>query len=214
MDPYLALLLKATPIDSRLPSPGELLQNRQLKTTLPAIIRSPANNESIRASLQSRQGYINHDAHAKELPQVLSKQHVWAQNSLTKQLYKVAVQFKAETLRSYVVPIPDHDIRNRIYLKDADGPKFVPNAQPNPQRSVPRKPPSVLVALKQLGGNGLPKYVLRSIPNPGVNSAEGNSIPNTSVNNVVGIQIPYQSVNSGVQNSHIQNGVISAQDPK
>ena len=44
-DQYLALLqLKATFIESKLPLPGELLQNRQLKTTLPAIIRPPANN--------------------------------------------------------------------------------------------------------------------------------------------------------------------------
>ena len=74
----LALLqLRATPKDSRLPSPGKLLQNRQMKTALPAIIRPPANNESIRASLQSKQGYTYHDAHAKELPQLLPKQHVW-----------------------------------------------------------------------------------------------------------------------------------------
>ena len=63
-DHYMALLqLTATPIDSRLPSPGELLQNRQLKTSLPTIIRPQASNESIRASLQPRQGN-----HAKELP--------------------------------------------------------------------------------------------------------------------------------------------------
>ena len=81
-DHYLALLqLRATPIISRLPSPAELLQSRQLKTTLPAIIRPPANNESIRGSLQSRQSYTNHDAHAKELPQLLLKQHVpWPNN--------------------------------------------------------------------------------------------------------------------------------------
>ena len=35
-DPHLALLqLRATPLDCRTPSPGELLQNRQLRTTLP-----------------------------------------------------------------------------------------------------------------------------------------------------------------------------------
>ena len=86
---YLALLLlKATSIHRRLPSPGELLQNRQLKTTLPAIIRPPANSESIRASLQSRQGYTNLDAQAKELPKLIPKQHVWVQNTLTKQWYR------------------------------------------------------------------------------------------------------------------------------
>ena len=127
------LQLTATPIDSRLPSQGELLQNRQLKTTLLAIIRPPANNESIRASLQSRQGYTNHDAHAMELPQLLPNQHVWMQNTLTRQWYKAVVKSKAETPRSYVVSTPDGDERrNRIHLKDAGIPKVVPNVQTNP----------------------------------------------------------------------------------
>ena len=67
-------------------------------------------------------------------------------------------------------------------LQDTGTPKVVPNAQPYPEGSVPSKPPSERVVLKPLGGNGLPKYVVRSVPNPSVNSTEGNSIPNTSVN--------------------------------
>ena len=115
-DCYLALLqLKATPIDSRLPSPGELLQSRQLKTTLSAIIRPPANNESIRAYLQSRQHYTNHNAHAKQLPQLLPKQPVWVQNTLTKQWYKAVVNSKTETPKSYVVSTPDGDKRGIGY---------------------------------------------------------------------------------------------------
>ena len=67
-DPYLALLqLRSTPLDSRTSSPGELVQNRQLRTTLPVIIRPPANSEAVRAALQSSQVFINHDANAKEL---------------------------------------------------------------------------------------------------------------------------------------------------
>ena len=159
--------------------------------------------------------YMNHDIHAKELPQLLLKQHMWAQNTWTKQWYMAVVKSKDETPISYVVSTPDGDKRrNRIHLKDAVIPKLVPDAQPNPQVSVPSKPPSERVTLKPPGGNGLPKYVLRSVPNPSVNSAEWNSIPNTSVNNAVGIQIPNESVNGGVQNSGIQNGVNSAQDQK
>ena len=99
-------------------------------------------------------------------------------------------------------------------LKDAGIPKFVPNAQPNPQGSVPRKPPSALVALKPPGGNGVPQYVFRSVPNPSVNSADGNSIPNTSVNKGVGNLSPNHSINHCVKKSGIQNGVNSAQDQK
>ena len=214
-DQYLALLQLRTTINSRLPSPGELLQSRQLKTTLPAIIRPPANNESIRASLQSRQSYTNHDAHAKELLQLLAKQLVWVQNTLTKQWYKAVSKSKAETPRSYVVSTPDgHKGGNRMHLKDAGIPKVVSNAQPNPKGSVPKKPPSVLVALKPPGGNGLPKYVLRSVPSPSVNSAVGKSIPNTGVNKAVGNQSANHCVNSDVKNSGIQNSVNSAQDQK
>ena len=67
----------------------------------------------------------------------------------------------------------------------------------------------MLVAVKQPEGNGLPKYVLRSVPNPSVKSAVGKSIPNISVNKAVGNQSTNHSVNSDVQ-----NGVNSAKDQK
>ena len=51
--------------------------------------------------------------------------------------------------------------------------------------------------------------MLRSVPNPSVNSTDGNSILNTSANKAVGNQIPNHSVDSGVQ-----NGVNRAQDEK
>ena len=72
----------------------------------------------------------------------------------------------------------------------------------------------MLVPLKPPGGNDLLQCVLRSVPNPSVNCAEGNSIPSMSVNKAVGNQIPNQSVNSGVQNRGILNSVNSAQDQK
>ena len=81
----LALLqLIATPLDSRTPSPGKLLQTWQLKTTLPTITRPAPNSEAIRASLQSRQDYSRYDAHAKELPQLLPTQTVRLQYPQTK----------------------------------------------------------------------------------------------------------------------------------
>ena len=99
--------------------------------------------------------------------------------------------------------------RYRIYLKDTGIPKVVPNVQSNPKGSVPRKPPSVLLALKPPGGSGLPNYELGSVANPRVHSAVGKSISNTSVNKAEGNQRPNHSMNSGVQ-----NGVNSAQDKK
>ena len=99
------------------------------------------------------------------------------------------------------MPTSDGDKRrNRIHLKDAGIPKVVLVAQPNPKGSVPRKPPSVLVALKPLVGNGLPKYMLRSVLNPSVSSTVGNSIPNISVSKAVENWSPNHTVNSVVQN--------------
>ena len=75
--------------------------------------------------------------------------------------------------------------RNSINLKDVGIPNVVPSAQPNPQGSVLSKLPSERAAVKPPEGNGSPKYVLRSVHNPSVNSAEGNSISNINVNNAV-----------------------------
>ena len=71
-------------MDFRTPSTGKLLQNRQLRTTLPAIIRPPPNSEAVWASLQSRQDFSKYDAHTKELPKLLPKQLVRLQDPSTK----------------------------------------------------------------------------------------------------------------------------------
>ena len=106
-DPYLALLqLRSTPLDSRTPSPDELLQNRQLRTTLPVIIRHPANSEAVRAALQSRQVYTSHDAHAKELSKLSPTQPVLVRNTLTEKWEKGVIKSQAETPTSYIVITP------------------------------------------------------------------------------------------------------------
>ena len=61
--------LWATPINSNLQSPVELLFNRQLKTTLPVIIRPPHNSEAVRAFLKTRQDYSRYNAHSREKPE-------------------------------------------------------------------------------------------------------------------------------------------------
>ena len=120
-DPHLALLqLSSTPLDSRTPSPGELLQNRQLGTTLPVIIRPSAISEAVRATLHSRQVYSNHDSYAKELSKLLPTQPVWVQNSLTKKWEKGVIKSQAETTRSYIVIIPQSEKRRkRVHHKEA-----------------------------------------------------------------------------------------------
>ena len=49
---------------------------RQLKTTLPSIIRPAPNNKAVRTSLQSRKVYSRYYVHAKKIPQLLATQPV------------------------------------------------------------------------------------------------------------------------------------------
>ena len=127
-DPYLALLqLKCTPLDSKPPSPEELLHNRKLRTTLPGIIKPSADSEEVRASLQVRQVVTHHDAHAKELPQLLPKQPVWVQNTLTKRWERGVIKSQAETPRSYIVQtLHGEKRRNRSHLREASIPSLKP----------------------------------------------------------------------------------------
>ena len=149
-DPYLALLqLRSMPLDSRTPSPGELLQNRKLRTTLPVIIRPPPHSKAVRAALQSRQVYTNHDAHAKELRKLLPTQPVWVQNTLTKKWEKGVIKSQDETPRSYIVLTPQGEKRrNGIHLREAGiSTNAVPKA-PNVEMVkyvllAPNKSPSV-----------------------------------------------------------------------
>ena len=119
-EPFIALLqLRTTPIDSRTPSPSELLQNRKLHTTLPVNIGPPPNSEAIRASLQSMQRFSHHDAHAEEMIDLIPRQPVWVQDPHTRTWYEGAIVSKAETPRSYIVQTKSGIVRrNRIHLKD------------------------------------------------------------------------------------------------
>ena len=119
-DPFLALIqLRTTLIDSRTPSPSELLQNRKLCTTLPVNIRPPPNSEAIRASLQAMQRFSHHAAHAKEMIDLNPRQPVWVQHLHTRTWYEGAIVSKAETPRSYIVQTKSGIVRrNRIHLKE------------------------------------------------------------------------------------------------
>ena len=75
--PHMATLeLRPTPLDDNMPSLARFLGNRRYKTILPAITRASYNSEAVQQSLLKRQEYAGHDAHAKELPQLLPQQPV------------------------------------------------------------------------------------------------------------------------------------------
>ena len=144
-DPHLALLqLRATPLDCRTPSPGELLQNRQLRTTHLAIIRPPPNSEAGQASLQSRQDFSKYDAHTKELPRLLPKLLIRLKDpSAKKWSIPGEVLQKAETPNSYAVKTAKGVLRrNLIHIKEA--------AMPGPQNPTKQAPAAAPMAPKQL----------------------------------------------------------------
>ena len=59
------------------------LQNRQLRTTLPAT-KLQTNSETVKVSPQARKKHSRYDAHTKELPRLLPKQSVRLQDPSTK----------------------------------------------------------------------------------------------------------------------------------
>ena len=104
------LELRATPLDDNTPSLAELLGDRRYKTTLPAITRASYNSEAVWQSLLKRQEYAGHDAHAKELPQLLPQQPVWLQKAPNTSHWQPAALISTpgeSTPRSYVVSTQD-----------------------------------------------------------------------------------------------------------
>ena len=111
---------RATLLDRNKPSPAECLHGRQMKTTLPAIIKPPNTNEAVRASLQSMQDFCRYDAQAKERSTLLLTQPVWVQDSTSHRWSQGVLKSKDNTPRSYIVETSQSEYRrNRIHLKEA-----------------------------------------------------------------------------------------------
>ena len=108
---YMAMLeLRATPLDDNTSSLAELLENRRYKTTILAVTRASYNSEAIQQSLLKRQENAGHDAHTKELPQLLPQQPVWLQKAHNTSQWQPATVISTpveSTSRSYVVSTPD-----------------------------------------------------------------------------------------------------------
>ena len=107
-DVELALLsLRSTPLDSHLPSPAELLNNRKYRTTMPTVNQdaSPVDNGNIRTQLENRQQTSKkyYDRHSKDKTELSNNQPVRVRNQETKRWEPAHVIKKAGTPRSYVV---------------------------------------------------------------------------------------------------------------
>ena len=82
-------------------------------------IRPPPNSEAIKASLKAIQRFSHHDAHAREMIDLIPKQHVWVQDPHIITWYEGTIVSKAETPRSYMMQTKSGIVRrNRIHLKE------------------------------------------------------------------------------------------------
>ena len=124
-DIQLALLhWRATPISEKLPSPAEVLMNRQLRTTLPAAVQSTRRDaDRIYDELKDRQNSQKHhfDKHARgsDLPQLYNGQDVRFLNPTSRQWNPATVHARAEGQRSYVLQSPEGNLlrRNRQHIR-------------------------------------------------------------------------------------------------
>ena len=105
----LALLcLRTTPIDSKLPSPAELLDGRKAQSTLPTkIVDTRQDHDEMRERLQERQNKMTyqHDQHARDLPPLHNGQAVRFRDQADR--WKPAtVLNKTPNPRSYILATP------------------------------------------------------------------------------------------------------------
>ena len=114
----------------------------------------------------------------KSFHQLLPKQPVWVQNTLTKRWERGVIKSKAETPRSYIVQTPHGEKRrNRSHLREAS----IPSLKPKVQVVERVRPHYILIAQKQQ--DRVPSLV-KSVPTPSVNNT-ANSAPSAN-----GIQSP------------------------
>ena len=122
----LALLaLRATPLDSSLQSPGEILNGRKYRSTLPEITqtrRSSSSTEFTRHRLQEKQavGARYYNRSVKEKEELTVGQSVRMRNLKHKNWEPATVTGIADTPRSYIVQRTGGGVplrRNRLHLK-------------------------------------------------------------------------------------------------
>ncbi|XP_063962166.1 uncharacterized protein K02A2.6-like [Lytechinus pictus] len=153
IDPNMALLcIRATPIDSCIPSPAELLYGRKMKNNLPVRIPNNASyRDNVYRRLQQRQETQKyyHDKSAHDLPPLTAGQLVRVQDHRTGHWFPATVRDKLPEPRSYLVETPNGrllrrnrkqraDARHRLPHRDLVIP--APNATPEDKATAPPSP--------------------------------------------------------------------------
>lgn len=127
--------LRATPLDSHLPSPAELLLGRKIQTNLPTKIRNQSlQKDEIYHRLQIRQDdqkrYFD-EKHSTNLPPLHKGQDVRVQNHETGRWERGSITNRRKEPRSYEVQTSSGHIlrRNRRHLKPTQERGFMPSHQ-------------------------------------------------------------------------------------
>jgi hypothetical protein len=115
--------LRATPIDSKLPSPAEMLFGKPIATLLPSHMSCRPENREYKEHLEHRQERMkeNYDARAGDVkPPLYPGQAVRVRNKQTHRWEPAEVVEKLEEPRSYQVRTKSNTIlrRNRVDLKE------------------------------------------------------------------------------------------------
>ena len=144
-DLHLAMMnVRATPLDSTLPSPAELMFGRKISTTLPNY-QHIAVDDDIREhfNMDSEQQRSYHDRTAKSLAPLMINQPVRVFNSDTK-LWSLGKIISKESDRAYKVISEGGRvlIRNRIHLRPVVLPEYTTPSAPQDTSTTPAISPS------------------------------------------------------------------------
>ena len=139
-DPHVAMLMyRATPIRNGMPSPAELLNQRNLKTTLPAKITLSHGQKQAREvrERQQQEKKAHHDKRAQQYRELTMYQDVYAQINPDRASWTPATIVETPSpsnSRRYKIQLPSGKIlqRNRRYLRPDHGTKdATPEDEPN-----------------------------------------------------------------------------------
>ena len=141
------LCVRATPLDTDIPSPAELLYGRKIRGPLPIRIRNTiSTKDRLRELLLERQQKQKHyaDAHAHDLPPLAVGQKVRVQDQATHLWAPATVEQVGPEPRSYVVRTPSGAAlrRNRRQLAAAPERAAAEGAQPSESKKEQAVTPS------------------------------------------------------------------------